>query len=140
MGLFGKKATGPSVLVCEGNADTLETICKTLKKENYKIVGQTASGTEGLEKWANLRPQIMLIGAPLSSELGAVELLRAIRQANSEAKVIFMGRFPASDTGREMVRGVIMAGASDIVAKTNTGEVPIENLLKKMKAVSETLA
>lgn len=139
MGLFGRKA-GPTVLVCDGDADTLAAVCKTLKKEKYKLVGRASSGKEGLEKWAKLRPQIILIGAPLTPEPDAIGLLRAIRHTNSEAKVIFMGRFANSDEGRDAVREVIVAGASDIIAKTDTGEVPPENLIKKMKAAADALA
>ncbi len=139
MGLFSKK-TGPTVLVCEGSADTLTAVCKTLKKEKFDIVGKTSSGKEGLEKWIWLRPQITLIGVPLSSELGGVDLLREIRKNDPHAVVLFMGKFMATDAGRDMVREVIAAGASDILAKTNLSEVPSEILIKKMRTLSSVLS
>ena len=77
---------------------------------------------------------------PLSSELGGVDLLREIRKNDPHAVVLFMGKFMATDAGRDMVREVIAAGASDILAKTNLSEVPSEILIKKMRTLSSVLS
>ncbi len=138
MGLFSRKKKR-TVLVCDGDADALEAVCKTLKQAKYKIVGKAASKEDGLEKWTRKQPQITLIGAPLASEADGIALLRAIRQEAPDAVVLYMGRFANSAAGKGLVVEIIRAGAKDIIAKTDAGEVPADILCKKMQEAAASL-
>src|SRR6266516_4674033 len=107
-------------IVREGLSAVLET------QPDFEIVGAAASGTQAVERAAALRPDVILLDLQLP-ELDGVAALRAIRAADSAAKVII---FTAFDTD-ERILSAVQAGAQGYLLKG----APREELFQAIRVV-----
>jgi len=73
------------ILVIEDDIDTLVTLTKTLKMKGYVVEG-AASGEEGLEKFKNWKPNLVILDIMLPG-IDGWEVLRKIKSGFKSKKV-----------------------------------------------------
>jgi DNA-binding NarL/FixJ family response regulator len=107
-------------IVREGLTAVLET------QPDFAIAGEAASGTQAVERAAELRPDVILLDLALP-ELDGVAALRQIRAADPAAHVII---FTAFDTD-ERILSAVQAGAQGYLLKG----APREELFQAIRVV-----
>jgi DNA-binding NarL/FixJ family response regulator len=107
-------------IVREGLTAVLET------QPDFVIVGAAASGTQAVERAAELQPDVILLDLALP-ELDGVAALRQIRAADPAAHVII---FTAFDTD-ERILAAVQAGAQGYLLKG----APREELFQAIRVV-----
>jgi DNA-binding NarL/FixJ family response regulator len=107
-------------IVREGLTAVLET------QADFAIVGEAASGTQAVERAAELQPDVILLDLALP-ELDGVAALRQIRAADPTAHVII---FTAFDTD-ERILSAVQAGAQGYLLKG----APREELFQAIRVV-----
>jgi len=107
-------------IVREGLTAVLET------QPDFVIVGAVASGTQAVERAAELQPDVILLDLALP-ELDGVAALRQIRAADPAAHVII---FTAFDTD-ERILAAVQAGAQGYLLKG----APREELFQAIRVV-----
>lgn len=75
--------------------------------DSVQVVGEIDGGTDALDAYRKLRPDVVLIDVALPN--GAVELIGDLRGADPDAAVVAVGDAAAARDGR--LRGLIQAGA-----------------------------
>ena len=108
-------------IVREGLTAVLET------QPDFAIVGEADSGTQAVERAAELRPDVILLDLALP-ELDGVAALRQIRAADPGAHVII---FTAFDTD-ERILAAVQAGAQGYLLKG----APREELFQAIRVVN----
>ena len=93
---------------------------------DMEVVADVEDGNEGLEAYRRHRPDVVIVDLRMQGMTG-VEMIRALRQEHSGARVLIYSNFARG----EEVYQAIMAGASGIVVK----EMALERLLDAIRAV-----
>ena len=82
------------------------------ENENFEIVGEAANGVEVVEKYKELRPDLVTMDIVMPLKSG-IEATREIRELDDKAKIIM-----CSALGQEsLVTEALEAGALDFVVK-----------------------
>lgn len=108
-------------IVREGLSAVLET------QPDFEIVGQAANGLDAVRLAAQLRPDVVLLDLEMP-ELDGVEVLKAVRAENPEARVLV---FTAFDTD-ERILGAVQAGAKGYLLKG----APRDELFQAVRTVA----
>jgi DNA-binding response OmpR family regulator len=95
-----------------------------LENEGYEVLS-TADGPQGLAIYKAQQPDLVLLDIGLPS-MNGLEVLRQIRALSSQARVIVVSGYGAS----ESVSSAVRYGAWDFVDKS----APLEELLEKIRA------
>lgn len=83
-----------------------------LEKGGYQIVGEAENGSEGVERYKELRPDIVTMDITMPVMSG-IDALKAIRAFDPQAKVVMV-----SAMGQEaMVRDAVLNGAKTFIVK-----------------------
>ena len=99
-----------------------------LSKQGYDIVGEARNGSEAVEKYNQIKPDLVTMDIAMP-ELNGIDALNKIMAINPEAKIIII----SSANSREIVKHAVQDGALDFVVKP----FPKDRLLK---AIDKALA
>ncbi len=94
--------------------------------DDFEVVGEAGSGLIAMQKVSSLAPHVILLDIRMPGETG-IDLLKELRQAAPEAKVLMLTSFDDS----EYVTGSLRAGAHGYVLKS----VSDETLVSAIRAV-----
>jgi len=94
-----------------------------VEKFGYQVVGEAATGKEGVEKYKLLNPNIVILDITMP-EMDGIEALRQIMKYDSNAVVVMV-----SAMGQErIVMETILAGAKTFIVKPYQDDKVAETL------------
>lgn len=104
-----------------------------LSKNGYEVVGEAANGREAIEKYIELRPDLVLLDITMP-EMDGIEALKKIKMIEPKAKIIM-----CSAMGQQaMVIEAIQNGALDFVVKPFQQDRVLESLQRLEELTSGT--
>lgn len=117
------------ILIVDDAAFMRATLRKMLEKNGFEIVGEGENGEIGVEKYKELKPDLVTMDITMP-EMDGLTALKAIMQFDSKAKVIMV-----SAMGQEsMVKEAIITGAQTFIVKPFKEEYIVETLTKILGA------
>jgi two-component system, chemotaxis family, chemotaxis protein CheY len=101
-----------TVLVCDDAVFMRTMIGDILTQAGLDVVGEAESGSEAVEKYKELRPDLVTMDI-IMPEMGGIDAVRAITEYDPQARVLM-----CSAMGQQaLVVEAIQAGAKDFVVK-----------------------
>ena len=101
-----------TVLVCDDAVFMRTMIGDILTQAGLEVVGEADSGTQAVEKYKALRPDLVTMDI-IMPEMGGIDAVRAITDFDPQARVLM-----CSAMGQQaLVVEAIQAGAKDFVVK-----------------------
>ncbi len=101
-----------SVLIVDDAAFMRMMLKNLIEKNGYQVVGEAGNGAEAIEKYQELRPELITMDVTMP-ELDGIRAIQEIKKINSRVKIIVI-----SAMGREeVVREALLAGASSFIIK-----------------------
>lgn len=88
------------------------SIKKMLEENGHTMIGEAADGVEAIEKYAELKPDVVLLDITMP-EMNGIEALKRIRVLNPKAKIIICSAMGY----QEMIAESIKCGAEDFIVK-----------------------
>lgn len=114
-----------NILVCDDAAFMRMMIKDILTKNGYNVAGEAENGAKAVEKYAELKPDLVLMDITMP-EMDGIQALKAIKSSDSGAMVIM-----CSAMGQQaMVIEAIQAGAKDFIVKPFQAERVLEAVKK----------
>ena len=102
----------PTVLIVDDVAFVRTTLATILSKNGYEVVGEAASGSEAIEQYARLNPDVVTMDVVMQ-KMSGIEATRKIMKSSPSARIIMV-----SAMGQEsLVMEAIHAGARDYLLK-----------------------
>ena len=102
-----------------------------LSKNGYEVVGEAANGKEAIDKYIELRPDLVLLDITMP-EMDGIEALKKIKISEPKAKIIM-----CSAMGQQnMVIEAIQNGALDFIVKPFQQNRVLESLRRVEKLTS----
>ena len=101
-----------NILICDDAAFMRMMIKDILTKNGYNVVGEAENGAKAVEKYQELKPDLVLMDITMP-EMDGIQALKAIKAADPSATVIMcsaMGQLA-------MVIESIQSGAKDFIVK-----------------------
>ena len=116
---------GKNILICDDAAFMRMMIKDILTKDGYQVVGEAANGAEGVEKYSQLKPDLVMMDITMP-EMNGIEALKKIKEGDASANVIM-----CSAMGQQaMVIESIQSGAKDFIVKPFQAERVLEAVKK----------
>ena len=116
---------GRSVLIVDDAAFMRMMIKDVLGKNGYDVAGEAENGQKALEKYKELKPDLVLMDITMP-EVDGITAMKNIRSEDSSAKVVM-----CSAMGQQaMVIEAIQAGAKDFIVKPFQAERVLEAVKK----------
>lgn len=116
---------GKNILVVDDAAFMRMMIKDILTKNGYNVVGEAENGQKGIEKYTELKPDLVLMDITMP-EMDGIQALKGIKAVDKGALVIM-----CSAMGQQaMVIESIQAGASDFIVKPFQADRVIEAVKK----------
>ena len=113
------------VLICDDAAFMRMMIKDILSKNGYEIAAEAENGVKACEKYAELRPDLVLMDITMP-ELDGIGALKKIKGADPNAMVIM-----CSAMGQQaMVIEAIQSGAKDFIVKPFQADRVLEAVKK----------
>jgi two-component system chemotaxis response regulator CheY len=113
------------ILVCDDAAFMRMMIKDILGKNGYTVAGEAENGQKAVEKYTELKPDLVLMDITMP-EMDGIQALKEIRKIDGSAKVIM-----CSAMGQQaMVIESIQAGAKDFIVKPFAPERVLEAVKK----------
>lgn len=101
-----------NILICDDAAFMRMMIKDILTKNGYNVAGEAENGAKALEKYNEVKPDLVLMDITMP-EVDGIQALKNIKAADPNAKVIM-----CSAMGQQaMVIESIQAGAKDFIVK-----------------------
>ena len=101
-----------NILICDDAAFMRMMIKDILTKNGYNIVGEAENGAKAVEKYAELKPDLVLMDITMP-EMDGIEALKKIKAADANASIIM-----CSAMGQQaMVIESIQSGAKDFIVQ-----------------------
>ncbi len=101
-----------SILICDDAAFMRMMIKDILSKNGYNIAGEAENGAKAVEKYTELKPDLVLMDITMP-EMDGIQALKKIKELDSSACVIM-----CSAMGQQaMVIEAIQSGAKDFIVK-----------------------
>lgn len=101
-----------NILICDDAAFMRMMIKDILTKNGYNVVGEAENGAKAVEKYNELKPDLVLMDITMP-EMDGIQALKAIKAADPSAMVIM-----CSAMGQQaMVIESIQSGAKDFIVK-----------------------
>ncbi len=114
-----------NILICDDAAFMRMMIKDILTKNGYTVAGEAENGLVAIEKYAELKPDLVLMDITMP-EMDGIRALQEIRRADANAKVIM-----CSAMGQQsMVIEAIQSGARDFIVKPFQPERVLEAVSK----------
>ena len=114
-----------NILICDDAAFMRMMIKDILTKNGYNIAGEAENGLRAIEKYAEVKPDLVLMDITMP-EMDGIEALKRIKAADPNASVIM-----CSAMGQQaMVIESIQAGAKDFIVKPFQADRVIEAVQK----------
>ena len=114
-----------NILISDDAAFMRMMIKDILTKNGYNIAGEAENGAKAVEKYAELKPDLVLMDITMP-EMDGIQALKKIKEADSSALVIM-----CSAMGQQaMVIESIQAGAKDFIVKPFQADRVIEAVKK----------
>ena len=114
-----------NILICDDAAFMRMMIKDILTKNGYNVVGEAENGAKGVEKYNELKPDLVLMDITMP-EMDGIAALKAIKANDPGASVIM-----CSAMGQQaMVVESIQAGAKDFIVKPFQRDRVIEAIKK----------
>jgi two-component system chemotaxis response regulator CheY len=115
------------ILIVDDAAFMRMMVRDILQKNNYEICGEAVNGLDAIEKYENLKPDLVTMDITMP-EMDGISALREIKKNNPNAIVIM-----CSAMGQQsMVIDAIQAGAKDFVVKPFQQDRVIEAINKAL--------
>lgn len=114
-----------NILIVDDSKTSRKILRGTLEEAGYTIVGEAVDGNEGINKYKELKPDVVTMDITMPNKDG-IEALVEIMAYDSNAKVIMV---TAAGQKNKMIEA-IKAGAIDFIPKPFEPEAII-NTLKK---------
>ena len=116
---------GKNILICDDAAFMRMMIKDILTKNGYNVVGEAENGLIGVEKYTELKPDLVLMDITMP-EMDGINALKKIKEKDPGASVIM-----CSAMGQQaMVIESIQAGAKDFIVKPFQADRVIEAVKK----------
>lgn len=100
-----------TVLVADDAAFVRRLLRKVLASDGYEV-HEAVNGRDAVEKFIELRPDLVTLDVNMP-EMGGLEALRAIREHDSEARVLIISAMQSDPC----VQDALASGAVEFVAK-----------------------
>ena len=114
-----------NILISDDAAFMRMMIKDILTKNGYNVVGEAENGVKAVEKYNELKPDLVLMDITMP-EMDGIQALKKIKEADSTALVIM-----CSAMGQQaMVIESIQAGAKDFIVKPFQADRVIEAVKK----------
>ena len=114
-----------NILICDDAAFMRMMIKDILTKNGYNVVGEAENGAKGIEKYNELKPDLVLMDITMP-EMDGIAALKGIKAADPKASVIM-----CSAMGQQaMVIESIQAGAKDFIVKPFQADRVLEAVKK----------
>ncbi len=115
------------ILIVDDAAFMRMMIKEILTKNGYTVVGEASDGAQAVEKYKELKPDLVTMDITMP-EMDGIQALKEIRANDTGAKVIM-----CSAMGQQaMVIDAIQAGARDFIVKPFQAERVIEAIRKAL--------
>ena len=114
-----------NILICDDAAFMRMMIKDILTKNGYNVAGEAENGAKAVEKYNELKPDLVLMDITMP-EMDGIQALKNIKAADSNAMVIM-----CSAMGQQaMVIESIQAGAKDFIVKPFQADRVLESVKK----------
>ena len=114
-----------NILICDDAAFMRMMIKDILTKNGYTVVGEAENGAKAVEKYAELKPDLVLMDITMP-EMDGIQALKKIKEADPSATVIM-----CSAMGQQaMVIESIQTGAKDFIVKPFQADRVLEAVRK----------
>ena len=114
-----------NILVCDDAAFMRMMIKDILTKNGYNVAGEAENGARAVEKYNELKPDLVLMDITMP-EMDGIQALKKIKSNDAGAKVIM-----CSAMGQQaMVIESIQAGAKDFIVKPFQADRVLEAVKK----------
>ena len=114
-----------NILICDDAAFMRMMIKDILTKNGYNVVGEAENGAKGIEKYNELKPDLVLMDITMP-EMDGIAALKAIKASDPKASVIM-----CSAMGQQaMVIESIQSGAKDFIVKPFQADRVLEAVKK----------
>ncbi len=101
-----------TVLICDDAIFMRTMISDILTQAGYEVVGEAESGVQAVEKFSELRPDLVTMDIVMP-DMGGIDAVREIMKIDSGARILM-----CSAMGQQaLVVEAIQAGAKDFVVK-----------------------
>ena len=112
-------------MICDDAAFMRMMIKDILTKNGYNVAGEAENGAKAVEKYAELKPDLVLMDITMP-EMDGIEALKKIKASDPSASVIM-----CSAMGQQaMVIESIQSGAKDFIVKPFQADRVIEAVQK----------
>ena len=116
---------GKNILICDDAAFMRMMIKDILSKNGYNVIGEAENGAVAVEKYTELKPDLVLMDITMP-EMDGIQALKKIKEKDSGASVIM-----CSAMGQQaMVIESIQSGAKDFIVKPFQADRVIEAVKK----------
>ncbi len=114
-----------NILICDDAAFMRMMIKDILTKNGYNVAGEAENGARAVEKYAEVKPDLVLMDITMP-EMDGIQALKKIKGSDPSAMVIM-----CSAMGQQaMVIEAIQAGAKDFIVKPFQAERVLEAVKK----------
>lgn len=114
-----------NILICDDAAFMRMMIKDILTKNGYNVAGEAENGAKAVDKYAELKPDLVLMDITMP-EMDGIAALKKIKAADAGATVIM-----CSAMGQQaMVIESIQAGAKDFIVKPFQADRVLEAVKK----------
>lgn len=116
-----------TILIVDDAAFMRMMIKDILLKNGHEVVGEAADGAEGVERYKELKPDLVTMDITMP-EMDGIEALKHIRAVDASARVIV-----CSAMGQQsMVIEAIQSGAKDFIVKPFQADRVLEAIQKAL--------
>ena len=118
---------GKRILIVDDAAFMRMMIKDILTKNNFEVVGEAADGVQAIEKYMELKPDLVTMDITMP-EMDGITALKAIKEKDPSATIIM-----CSAMGQQaMVIDAIQAGAKDFIVKPFQADRVVEAIEKAL--------
>ncbi|RXZ76950.1 response regulator [Paenibacillaceae bacterium] len=115
------------ILIVDDAAFMRMMIRDILSKNGYEVVGEAQDGAQAVEKYKELKPDLITMDITMP-EMDGITALKEIKKLDGDAKVIM-----CSAMGQQaMVIDAIQAGAKDFIVKPFQADRVVEAIKKTL--------
>lgn len=116
---------GKNILICDDAAFMRMMIKDILSKNGYNVVGEAENGAIAVDKYVELKPDLVLMDITMP-EMDGIQALKKIKEIDSSATVVM-----CSAMGQQaMVIESIQSGAKDFIVKPFQADRVLEAVKK----------